>query len=469
MKIYRLVLLLLPWLSGCGHDPGYKLTDFNFPQTTEAQFINLMPDSPTISALVTDAATSATALNTSQAFATGSPLASAIVGDYNLTVSYQDADGNQQFIINKQPVTYKDKDQFVYLFMGPVGSPTMQTVDFTDPFFTGGITSGNVEVWFVNGASAPDPVDIYLTSATTPIEATTPTETVASYGYSETLTLNNRTAWRLRVTPHDSNEVLFDSGSFALQDATRTLFAITDYFGPSSSSSPTSAPLVNAIRVNNAGSLAFPSGNLPSKLRVINLVRDLGPLDVYFGSTSSPPMFDNVAELDPTAYQDIDAGSYALNVTEHGVKDQFVLEKDLQFGNGVYETLVLTGRAADDTINSVSFTTDPRPIVARTKVNFINAGAVNNAVNLYLLNPGESVTGTTAQVANAIPNVLRSLTWLSGTLDVVVTSADGKNTIVGPERLNFDEGKTYTLVLVEDPVDQATAAKLLVLEDTAGG
>jgi len=470
-RIKRLVGLavVLPWLTACGHDAGYRITDFNFPQTTEVQFVNLMPDSPAMTTSVVDPVSGGIAQSANVEFARGSTQSSVVVGDYNLSVGYTDADGNQQYILDNQPVTYTDQDQFVYLFMGPLGAPTQNTVHFTDPFFTGGIAIGNVEVWFADGAAAPGQVDVYLTSPTTPIEATTPTATIASYGYTEPLTLTGRNSWRLRVTPHDSNTVLFDSGTFTLFDRSRTLFALTDYFGPSPAGTSPDAPLVNAVRISATGTQTFSSGTLPSKLRVINLIRDLPDVDVYFGSTSGTPMFDNVAQLQTTSYQFIDPGSYALNLTQHGIKDQFVLEKDLEFGSGAYYTLLLTGRSADGTLNSVTFATDPRPIVDRTKVNFINAGAVNNDVNLYLLDPGESTTGASPQVANAQANVLHTVTWHSGELDVDVTSADGKNVIVGPQRVVLDAGKTYTLVLVEDPVDQATATKLLILEDTAGG
>ena len=466
MKILRIVLLL-PWLAGCGKDAGYRLSDFNFPQTSEVQFVNLMYDSPTIASTLVSSTTGATSAGASESFGGASSQLSVVVGEYTVGVSYLDADNNRQFLLN-QTVTYTDQDQLVYLLMGSVTSPTEQTIQFTDPFFTGGIPAGSIEVWFANGASAPDQVDLYLTGPTTPLEATTPTTTLASYGYSEAMTLNTRAGWRLRVTPHDSTEVLFDSGTFTMTDGTRTLLAVTDYFGPEPASQSPSAPLLSAVRVGTSGAGDFPSGDLPSDLRLINLIRDVPAVDVYFGSTSASPVFDNIAQSATTPYQSLDPGAYALNLTLHGIKDQFLLEKDLTFGSGKYYTLVLTGSSADGTISSVSFASDPRPIVGRTTVNFINAGSVNADVNLYLLDPGQAVGDNSPLVSAAVPNTLRTVTLHSGMIDAVVTSADNKNIIAGPTRIVLDEGKTYSLVLVEDPVVQATSARLLVLEDTAG-
>ena len=124
------------------------------------------------------------------------------------------------------------------------------------------------------------------------------------------------------------------------------------------------------------------------------------------------------------------------------------------------------GGGTNSTLNSVLFTTDARPIQGRTKVNFINAGSVNKSVNVYLLAPGQALTDTSPQLDAVTPDTLKSLTLRSGETDVVVTSSDNKNIILGPTRYIFNEGTTYTLVMVEDPVNQATQAKLMVLADT---
>lgn len=474
MKINKLIPIvpLLACLAGCGHDPGYQLSDFNFPQTADIQMVNLMPDSPTIASTVTRSSDNALATQNAEPFAGASTQTSLIVGTYNLAVTYLDGNGNLRYLLNDNSLNYTDKDQFVYLFMGSVTNPVEQTIHFTDPFYTGGISSNDVEVWFADGASSPDQVDIYLTAPSTPIAAATPTQTLTTEGYSQPITIPNQTAWRLRVTPRGSTNVLFDSGSFALSGGARTLLAVTDYFGPTGAKPGSSKVLLNAIKVTSSGSSDFTAGNLPSDLRIIDLVRDLPPLDVYFGSTTGSPYASNVAELTPTAYQNIVPGSYTLNVTEHGIKDQFVLQQNQTFASGKYYTLVLTGSynggGTNSTISSVLFSTDPRPIQGRSNVNFINAGKVNGGVNVYLLSPGQTITGTTPQISDATTDALNSITTFSGENDVVVTSTNNKNIIIGPKRMIFNQGTTYTLVMVEDTVNQATQAKLLVLSDTPG-
>lgn len=474
MKIFRnlITLSLLTWLAGCGHDPGYRLSDFNFPQYTEVQVVNLMPDSPSTLATVSPNPPSSFEQPRSGVadFASATPQQSFVVGTYDIKVTYLDADGLAHDILNQTSQTFLDKDQWVYLFTGSVTNPTVQKVNFTDPFFTGGISSDDVMVWFANGASAPDQVDIYLTNATTPIAAVSPTTTLTTGAYSDPVTLTNRPDWRLRVTPAGSTTILFDSGSFTMNGGDRTLLALTDYFGPKGVGASSTQTLLDGVKITSAGAQKFASGNLPSELRIINLVRDLGPLDVYFGSTSGAPFAGNLAQLGTTPYQDITPGADALNVTETGIKDQFVLEQDLSFGSGAFYTLVLTGSynggGTNSTLNSVLFTTDARPIQGRTKVNFINAGSVNKSVNVYLLAPGQALTDTSPQLDAVTPDTLKSLTLRSGETDVVVTSSDNKNIILGPTRYIFNEGTTYTLVMVEDPVNQATQAKLMVLADT---
>lgn len=392
-----------------------------------------------------------------------SSLGSIVIGTYDLTVSYPGVDDKPTNLFNEKSLDYKDADQFVYLFTGSMASPTIQTVHFTDPFITGGTPPGSVAVWFADAASTPGQVDVYLTSPDTPMAGATPTATVTAQGYSQPITLDNLANWRLRVTPSGSTDVLFDSGSFALAGGTRTLFTVTDYFGP-----PGTQPLLlNATAVTSTGAQQFPADNLPSKLRIIDLVRDQPALDVYFGSTSAAPFASNLTLLDTTAYQTVVPGTTSLNLTAHGVASPALLEKDTQFYGGAYYTLLLTGSynggGTASTLGSVLFAADRRPIQGRTTVNFVNADNVNTAVNVYFLTPSQTITDISPQVADAESNTLHTTTLLSGVIDVVVTSTDNTNTIIGPQQIVLNQGSTYSLVLVQDVAGQA---KLMVLQDS---
>jgi len=445
-------------LAACGTDEGFvpeELTDR--PQVAELQFVNLIAESPELLITLGD-------LTATVEYGTGSAQSELLIDDYELNVSYLDADGDQIFIIENEPVKLLDQDQLVYILSGSLAAPVVEVRKFLEPQYDNNpIETGNVEVWFTSGVTDPAAFDVYLTGPTAALATATPITNLVSGGVSEIFSQTNLSSYRLRVTPQNSTEILFDSGEFFLFNQSRTLFAFNEYFGPVVPGN--SASTINAIRVDQFGSFNFSNSTLPSQLRAINLTSDVPSLDLYFGSTTNAPFAADLNRLEIGSYQNLQNGTNNLNLTLPGVKNQFLLEQDLFISSGTFYSLVVSGSLADDTLSSVLFVNDARQIAQRVTVNFINTGLVNNSTNVYFLNPGQVIANSVPQITGAQTNTFSTFTARPATVDLIVTSVINGAVLYGPERITLSGGITYSFILVEDMVNEATTAELVILED----
>jgi hypothetical protein len=445
-------------LTACGTDEGFvreELTDR--PQVAEVQFVNLIPDSPELLVSIGDTTTT---IEYGQASVQGQ----IPIDEYELNASYFDADGEQVFIVQNESARLLDQDQLVYIFTGSLASPNLELRKFLEPQYDNNpITTGNVEVWFTSGVADPTTLDVYLTGPTTDLATVTPDTDLVTGGVSEILTRENLSSYRLRATPLNSTEVVFDSGEFVLADRSRTLFAFSEYFGPTVQGN--TFPNVNAVAINSFGSNQFVNSGLPSQLRAINLTSDVPQFDLFFGSTTNAPFAANVDRLEVGSYVDIDSGANGLNLTLPGVKDQFLLQQDTIINSGTFYSLVISGSITDDTLSTVLFVNDSRQIGQRVTVNFINTALINSSTNVYFLNPGQLVADASPQIASAGTNTFSTFTARPATVDLVITSALNGSVLYGPERTTLSGGITYSFILVEDMIGEATTTEIVILED----
>lgn len=446
-------------LAACGTDEGFVREELTArPQVAEVQFVNLIPDSPELIVII-----GATTANIE--FGQASAQSQIPIDDYELSASYLDADGEQVFIVENESVRLLDQDQLVYIFTGTLASPNLELRKFIEPQYDNNpIATGNIEVWFTSGVTDPTAIDVYLTGPATDLTTVSPDTDLVSGGVSEIFARENISSYRLRVTPTNSTEVLYDSGEFVLADRSRTLFAFNEYFGPTDPGN--TVKNVDAIGITPFGSTRFANSGLPSQLRAINLTSDVPQFDLYFGSTTNAPFAADVDRLEIGSYLDIDSGSNGLNLTLPGVKDQFLLEQDVVITSGSFYTLVISGSDTDDTLSTVLFVNDSRQIDQRVTVNFINTALVNSSTNVFFLNPGQLVSDSAPRITQAGTNSFSTFTARPATVDIFITSALNDSVLYGPERTTLSGGITYSYILVEDMIGEATSTELVILEDT---
>jgi hypothetical protein len=454
----RVALLSLTFLvlAGCGEDPGIDpAIILAGPATGEVQFVNLIPDAPELTIAV---GTNAATVDYRDATVNqGLPLA-----DYTMTVSFQGAAGETIVLFEDIPFRIDDENELKVLLRGTVANPSFHIQDLRDPKLVGQVAEGTQQVWVAGGLATTESYDVYVTDSRVQVSEVAPTLTVSGQGQTDLVTIDAAPEYRFRVTAAGSNEVLFDSGDFLLPRQTRAGFALIEYFGPARSGV---APTIDAIAFSPGGSQAFPNRELPSELRVVNLVRDTPAMDVYFGSTAGDPFAAGIAPLDVTPYRAIDSGRVSLNLTEPGVKDQFLLESDELIISGSFHTLLLRGRGALGALQTITYPQLPRAIRGRVPVTVINASDQLDVVRVELLAPGQDFR-TTGSATDLGTGGIQGALLEPGDVDLVVlTLADVL--IYGPERVSLEEGRFYTMILSEREVGGTVAADVITLvEDT---
>lgn len=444
-------------LAGCGNDPGVDIASIPVqPRSADLQFVNLVSDSPEIFFLV------GTVQQVLQ-FGEASLFDQLVTGEYELSAGYRDAAGEQVLIIDAEPVVLEDRDLITYYLTGTLANPVLQSQAFVDPQFDTSLTGTTVEVWFVNASSDAEEIDVYLTAPTLPIAAAVPLTQLGSGQTSEVFNVGTAdNNFRLRVTRRGSFEVIFDSDGFTLIPPTRLMFALTDYFGPL----PTpESDLLTASAIASGGQIPLAQLDIPAQLRIINLVRDIDALDVYFGSTSQAPFAADLNPLEVTGYKQIPDEVLPLNLTLSGVRDQFLVQRNLFYQGGQFHSMLLSpGPATGDRVSVTNFTTDRRRVGNRVTGTFLNTATDNSVVNLHMLTPGQTVDEVPPTVSG-FTGSFQAFSARPGATDVLVTTGAGGTSLFGPERIIFRDDVIYTLVLIEDPFLEGSVADLIILED----
>lgn len=443
-------------LAGCGDDPGIDpAIILAGPATGEVQFVNLIPDAPELTIII---GTNVATVDYRDATVNqGLPLA-----DYIMSVSFQADDGETVVLFENVPIRIDDENELKVLMRGTVANPSFHIQDLGDPGIVGEVVEATQQVWVAGGLASTASYDVYITDSRVEVADVAPTLTVMGQGQTELVTIDAAPEYRFRVTSAGSNEVLFDSGDFLLPPVSRSGFALIEYFGPAG---PGVTPRIDAIAFADSGSQAFPNRDLPSELRIVNLVRDTPAMDVYFGSTAGDPFVAGIAPLGVTPYMPIESGRVSLNLTEPGVKDQFLLERDEQVVAGTFHTMLIRGRSAIGALETTTYRQLPRAIRGRVPVTVINASSQLDVVRVELLAPGQDFR-TTGSAQDLSTGGIQGAFLEPGDVDLVVLTLTDV-LIYGPERISLEEGRLYTLILSDHEVGGTVAADVITLvEDT---
>ncbi len=443
-------------LAACGDDPGIDpVIIAQGPATGQIQFVNLIPDSPELTVQI--GGNVATVDYREATFDQSLPL-----GNYVMTVGYVGGDGEDVVLFDDVPVQVDESNEFKVLMRGSLANAHFEIRDIRDLSFTGGVQDDTQQIWVAGGLASTASYDVYVTDSRVQVTDVAPTLTVSGQGQTDLITIDSAPEYRFRVTSAGSSDVLFDSGDFLLPPQSRSGFALIEYFGPGEGAA---APALDAIAFAAAGSQAFPNRQLPSALRLVNVVQDAGLMDLYFGSTSGDPFLADLAPLDVTPYLPIDSGRVSLNLTSPGVKDQFLYEGDENVLAGTFHTLVLHGRAETNNFATIMLPQLARAISDRVGVNVINASNQLSVVRVELLAPGQdfrAIAGANDLVSGAVQGTFVR----PGEVDLVVLSA-ADVLIHGPERVVLEEGRQYTFILSDRVVGGTVATRLTTLaEDT---
>lgn len=438
------MIVLLGVLAGCSDDDD---DDDDDPDPSQVRVINLVDGSPTLrfeldSIQLGDVS-----------YGQASSLTDVENETYDLTVSYFDADGDDEIeIIEEEEVRVRLEDELTLIVTGALESPVLTElelplVDLDD--------TGTAELLYFHGASSRSAVDIYLSSDpdSTSINGISPI--ALNVGESTDLTPADGGSYRLLVTESGSSELIFDSGEFDINAETRRLFMTTNYFGPGGD--------LRMVRINQESASNFIDEGFPTALRIANMIPDEAEVDILFNGEEVAAdlefgRFSDYIELDPSLVD--------IEITLPDQPLAVLYDDDRQLISGEFRTLVVTGLSASNQVTGRFFLDEQRRIETAARLSIVNASPGTGNLDAYLLLPGQSVED--------IDPVFTNLTLLTNgtdlvegrTYDLVFTRAEEETIVLGPERLTLINGGIYTVV-ISDADGGGTPSDIVLTGDFA--
>jgi len=442
-------LLALGLLGGCNGGAEQKVIAGDpVPRQGSVRIVNAVPDAPRITGVLSGINLGA------HDFAQASELGKFLVGIYNLRVLYATPDGDFIDVAPAERVELTQEKEFSFFVTGSWAAPTLVRVDNVEIDFGVDFTKTDhlekADVQVVHASADAGPVDVYLTESGADLGTETPLASIA-YGNAGALeTVTPQSNYQLRVTTAGTTDVLYDSGEFAIEGFTRQMFLIRDYFGPGGYDFTVS-------RVVPLGIVGFPNDTRENELMFANYIADAPSVDVYFGDTATPPVYDpdpvfaGVAFGERTLRSLQNPGPRSVKVTLAGTST-VVLEDTTTVVPGAYQTLFAGGLDAGDTTDLVSAVDDIRTVATEARVRVDHASRAAGTVDVFILPPGQP-TGDTAPTFDAFPVNARGVDFLlPGSYDVtIVRNSNPAITVAGPERISVDIGGLYTLALTDSP------------------
>lgn len=420
--------VLLASYGGSGYDGNG--TGTNKPITTGfLRLVNTLPDSPTLLAGL-DGATLTTV-----SFGQATALQQLVTGKYAINVQYVDPDAKTVPLINKEQTTVNTNEQETVFIVGTLNDLHTKTVLNPVP----DIAAGNAEVQVMQTV-ANQSLDVYLTDAAADIATSPKLATVAFDQASDLTTVPSGANYRLRVTAAGSTTVLYDSGVFPINDLTRVIFVVVDYFGPGGSG-------FRVVQLSNQGSTNFANEVLPVAFRVANMIPDLPLADLYIGPVAGTPTFAGVPYGTVTTAQQFAPGTLDCTLTVAGDPTTVLFNGSVIVTAGETRTLVLT-KAAGAVVSRTSVD-NTRPISSEGQLQIINAAPSSTQPDMFLIAAGGTLTGATAKIVNQPLLSIASAISAEGNYDVAFTATASTTAIAGPDPLTIENGGIYTIYAID--------------------
>ena len=422
-----LLLLAILLLSACGSDSGFNEdTDF-IAKDGFVQFVNMMPDSPSVIMLHGLDRTSV-----------GFPLAQSVgqvpVDKYDWRIAYLNSNDDEVTVAEGEDQSVLENGLSTFLWMGSMTQPNIQIVDA--PFILpADRTEGLADIWFASNLTNHPMVDIYLTDLGVALAGATPTATVTSGSFTNRFSVDAGPNQQLRITVAGSNALLFDSGPLEILDRTEDLYALVDDFGPDGENH------ANVVRTVGAEGSTILDVSQSASVRIGNYSEQT-PVTATLGTNVYP----NIIKQTRSSSQTTDNSSAEFKVTD---TNGTILEESagpVPIRRGALQSIYTF---ENNTVNAASVTRSLivadsfRLVRDRALIKFINGS--NDAVDFYVLRSGQDLDEV-APLLNDIgfagsPNNES----IANSVEYVVRNSGNTETLTSASNTQ-QEGAGYTLI-----------------------
>ncbi|MEO1079856.1 MAG: DUF4397 domain-containing protein [Pseudomonadota bacterium] len=429
-RIFALFLVcavvILPGLSGCDSDSGGGDDDEENPSRS-LRMVNAVSGSVSLGWEIDESDQGTVA------FGRASAAQAIIDGTKPLTFYLVQADGDLEFLDDLAFDYELDGDfDVLILLYGTLDAIQVQVIE--EEGFD--VDEDFGRLGFINLTSAYPSLDLYLTDADEGVFAANPLVFSETTVFSGMVDIEEGD-YELQFTRIGEKEIVFDAGDVDIDEDTNHFYLAMDFASGSDS--------ILVLEVQGDGTTRqLVDDDTPARLRFFNAIADYPTVDVFFGDTSGTPVFEMVGFRSMTDYVDVDAGSYNVNITPTGVLDTFFYEAELAVVSGGYSTLVVAGvvqgEDGDPEINGNVIADTVRPIDAGAQVSFVHASPANEAVDVYLLLPGQPVDDATPVISALAPFLSFDFEQQEGDFQITLVQSSNDAQILGPIPVTLEDG-----------------------------
>ncbi|MEO0424159.1 MAG: DUF4397 domain-containing protein [Pseudomonadota bacterium] len=311
-----------------------------------------------------------------------------------------------------------------------------------------------LEVALGHAAQTLGPVDVYLESPGTSPNFATPFATLA-YGDHQLPIEIDEDTYQLVMTPAgDPETILLASQEIILDAATSQLFAVLDDGGVTT----------EAYTIRQLGSslgVDLTDLDAESVLSVVHVATGTDALDVYDARDLAAPLVTDLPFATRSDTVTLADDRLDLVVTPTGNPGAFLEQRSSDVDPASYTRLYLLGLPGD--LQSVPLDYDTRTFATHARVRLFHAAVRFRTFDAYLVGPEVDITLANPTYGDLLYGTGTGLVRTDpGEYNLVLTEADTKNIIAGPEQVVLEAGEVIEWVVVDAP--DITQAEILEFE-----
>jgi hypothetical protein len=347
---------------------------------------------------------------------------------------YQGVDsGNQEFKVGIAGGTSTiidttlsiNSSNYTYIVYGTSSAPTAQLISdsITDP------TSGLFQIRVTNVAFGSSGVDVYITTPGASLDTASPNISNITYGGSSAFTQLTPGALQLRLTLHNSKQVIYDAGTVTFGD--RVSYGLVVYTKGSSA-------LVNAtlFTMDSAGNGTLINSKV-AQFKVVHAAPGTAAINAFVDGTVA---FANIPYQNASSYETLAAGTHNVTIETVTAPGAVIASAQPPFPSATDTSVVVTGSPGAQTAVVLSDNNLPGTTGA-ARVRFVNVATDLGAVDVLV--------NFSKRVSNLAPNAASSYVELLEDTYAINFDLAGTTTVVlSLPAVSVTAARTYTLYLV---------------------
>lgn len=431
-------------LSACG---GSSSEGNETYPSSYLQFYNGSSNSATTTLTLTNSAETETTLG-SAAFGDSTALTTVDTETYDVALTYTDNSGDVQTVLEDQ-VSLQTSEKTILFMVDNYEAPKVLNLSF----LRDDTLDDQFKVYFANLLAENKSMDLYISSSTEDFDAADFVATVGQHAFSEAVTFETG-SYILYLTDTGSKDVVLQSPVYAFGYETEYVLALRDNAGP------LKRKIALDVIGNTTSVYPLEDVNSNAQFRVYNSLNDLDPAQIFAGSTSGTPVFNNVAADSLTPYVEITHGDYRVTLMANEGASQ-IPNGLLTLNQGESKSLVFY-RDENDQPTVMSVTDSATPQVYDFVFNVVNVVPDFDNVSIYFVPPGKTMETTSYYISSINDATSASITLPLDSYTVLLVRKDlnnNKTLLAQTDLIEFIQGSSYLLVAEKD-TDTETGYKI---------